>query len=91
MRASSERSTKRRRRRQPTWHSDEIVLASLTVALALAGGIAYVVVPTTKMWWIGLLAALPLLVFIIHRADKHGQQAKDSEHFPDDGGPWWSP
>jgi hypothetical protein len=71
----------------------EAVTAWLLVfALAFAGGVGYLLRPATAWWWIASLAAVPLLVLVLVRAEKAKQHQEDGEHFGDlGGGPWWSP
>ena len=65
---------------------------SIAIALALAGGVAYLVWPTTTLWWIAWFAPLPLLWRVVLRERRTGQAQKDGEHFAGhDSGPWWSP
>jgi hypothetical protein len=91
VRHSRPKSARRRRRRKPNWSTDEFIAGTLTLALAVAGGVAYLLVPTTKMWWIGQLAVAPLLWFVIARGERLKQRPRDGDHFGSNDGPWWSP
>lgn len=73
------------------WRRAEFVTAATAIAFALAGGIGYILFPTTKMWWIGQLAAVPLIIFILLRAERLKQEPRDGRHFSGGDGPWWSP
>jgi apolipoprotein N-acyltransferase len=68
---------------------------ALTVAtlIALAGGVAYLLWPTDLMWWLGPLAAGPLLWLVYSFQKQTKAHPKDTEHFQDRGADdaWWPP
>jgi hypothetical protein len=56
--------------------------------LAVAGGVAYLVIGGTLWWWLGLGAALPLVVLMIGRLSEDGDQSPPT---PMGDGPWGAP
>jgi hypothetical protein len=65
-------------------------LGALALALAFAGGIASILSPTSRMWWIGQLALIPLVLLVVIRTERFGERSKGVDGGSDDG-PWWSP
>jgi hypothetical protein len=65
----------------------------LALAVALAGGVAYLLWPSTLLWWLAPFAALPFLWLARTRAERTGSHRRESEHFDSHGagGPWSSP
>jgi hypothetical protein len=59
------------------------LLLAAAIALALAGGVAYLVWPTSWAWWIGTSAVLPLFMLLFDREDDEGNS--DAIHFSDPG------
>jgi hypothetical protein len=56
--------------------------------LALAGGVAYLVIGGTLWWWLGLAAVMPLVVLMI------GRLSEDDDPWPPatgGDGPWGAP
>jgi hypothetical protein len=58
-------------------------------ALAIAGGVLYLVVDSDAMWWIGGLMGGPLVVLVVRRADRLGEAGDRSGARFD--GPWGPP
>ena len=58
-------------------------------ALAIAGGVLYLVVDSDAMWWIGGLMGAPLIVLVVSRADRLGEAGDRSGAWFD--GPWGPP
>jgi hypothetical protein len=55
--------------------------------LALAGGVAYLVMGGALWWWLGLAAVIPLVVLMIGRLSEDG----DERPPPMGDGPWGAP
>ena len=61
----------------------------LVLIPAFAGGVSYLIWQNSTVWWVGQIAALPLLIAIVLRQE---EPPKDAGHFQEpSGGPWWSP
>jgi hypothetical protein len=68
------------------WHSRAAWVAA--GLLALAGGVAYLVIGGTLWWWLGLAGVLPLVVLMIGRLSEDGDQGRPP---PMGDGPWGAP
>ena len=63
-----------------------IALLVLALLAPLLGGIAYAVWRTNEVWWLGLAAALPLVVLVVCVVPP----PREGAHFGADG-PWGPP
>jgi hypothetical protein len=64
------------------------VLWIAAVTLAVTGAVAYLVWPSGWLWWLGSLAALPLLLLVIVRGRDKGE---GDPHFVGFDGPFGPP
>jgi hypothetical protein len=66
------------------------LLLAAAIALALAGGVVYLVWQTSWAWWIGTSAVIPLFMLLFDRDNDEGNP--DAIHFYDPGsGPGSAP
>jgi hypothetical protein len=69
------------------WASRHVAFCVALVLIAMSGGVAYVIWPSSWLWWLGGLTSIPLLMYLMRLQREQDEDEKNAGiHFRDGGG-----